>query len=216
LQECIVHSERLQLHAEHAVYLPEHATLLIADAHFGKALAFRRLGVPVPSGTTAANLATLDALIERTRATQLIFLGDLFHSAVALNSNVLTELVAWRARHARLGVTLVEGNHDAAALRKRSLPTELAMQHVAEPFLQGTLALCHEPQTHATHYVLAGHIHPSIRVQGRRDSARLPCFWFGAHCGVLPAFGEFTGSYTVQPAVGDQVFVVAGERVLRA
>jgi len=31
---------------------------------------------------------------------------------------------------------------------------------------------------------------------------------------VLPAFGEFTGTYTVQPTSGDRVFVVADDRVI--
>ena len=34
--------------------------LLVADMHIGKALAFRRLGVPVPHGTTAETLARLE------------------------------------------------------------------------------------------------------------------------------------------------------------
>jgi hypothetical protein len=38
---------------------------------------------------------------------------------------------------------------------------------------------------------------------------RLPCFHFGAHCGVLPAFGDFTGMHVVRPEAGDRVFVVA-------
>jgi uncharacterized protein len=31
---------------------------------------------------------------------------------------------------------------------------------------------------------------------------------------VLPAFGEFTGTYTVQPKSGDRVFVVAENQVI--
>jgi uncharacterized protein len=208
----------LELHAEHAVYLPEQRSLLVADVHLGKAVAYRRLGVPVPRGTTAANLAELSSLLERTQAQQLVFLGDLFHSGAALQSGVLDELLAWRhawlMRRPALQMRLVEGNHDTAALRSNALPAALALQHVAEPFLLGNFALCHLPQRSATHYVLAGHIHPSIALRGRRDSARLACFWFGAHCGVLPAFGQFTGSYSVQPERGDQVFVVADEQVL--
>ena len=46
----------LWLLAEKAVYWPEQQALLIADIHFGKAAAYRRLGQPVPHGTTDANL----------------------------------------------------------------------------------------------------------------------------------------------------------------
>jgi metallophosphoesterase superfamily enzyme len=63
--------------------------------------------------------------------------------------------------------------------------------------------------------VLAGHVHPAVRVGGRgRDRLRLPCFWFGPRVGVLPAFGAFTGTHTITPAPGDRVFAVADDRVL--
>ncbi|RZJ01022.1 MAG: DEAD/DEAH box helicase, partial [Haliea sp.] len=39
------------LHPSGAAFLPADETLLIADAHFGKAVSFRQLGVPVPRGT---------------------------------------------------------------------------------------------------------------------------------------------------------------------
>jgi metallophosphoesterase superfamily enzyme len=51
----------LWLLADRALYWPERRWLCVADAHFGKAAAFRALGQPVPRGTTANNLARLDA-----------------------------------------------------------------------------------------------------------------------------------------------------------
>jgi metallophosphoesterase superfamily enzyme len=64
-------------------------------------------------------------------------------------------------------------------------------------------------------YALAGHIHPAVRLTERGgQSLRLPCFWFGARVGVLPAFGAFTGSARVRPRAGDQVFVVADGEVI--
>ena len=49
--EINVASERLWLLPDRAAYWPRTKTLLIADAHLGKAAAFRRAGIPVPSGT---------------------------------------------------------------------------------------------------------------------------------------------------------------------
>ena len=38
----------------------------------------------------------------------------------------------------------------------------------------------------AAGYVIAGHIHPGVRLRGAaREHARLPCFWFGAGGAVL-------------------------------
>jgi DNA ligase-associated metallophosphoesterase len=200
---------------QRALYIEEYQALLIADAHLGKAASFRRLGVPVPRGTTQVNLSIIDGLIETTQARRLIFLGDLFHNEVALRSRVAQQWQQWRARHAALAVTLVEGNHDAKALRAGPLPAAFGIEVVDEPHALGPLALCHLPQRVDGAYALAGHIHPSVRLQGKAaDALRLPCFWFGAQAAVLPAFGEFTGSHVVRPEPGDRVFVVADDRVL--
>ena len=59
---------RLQLLPDRAAYLPEHGTLLIADARIGKAVSFCKLGLPVPAGTTAETLRRLSALVQATGA----------------------------------------------------------------------------------------------------------------------------------------------------
>ena len=56
------------LDADRSLFLPASQTLIVADVHWGKAAAFRALGVPVPHGTTKAGLATLDAALRRTEA----------------------------------------------------------------------------------------------------------------------------------------------------
>jgi metallophosphoesterase superfamily enzyme len=48
--------------------LPEYRTLLVADAHFGKTVSFRKLGVPVPRGTTTETLNGLAALVRDASA----------------------------------------------------------------------------------------------------------------------------------------------------
>lgn len=209
-----LHGISAQIHPEKAIYLKDYKALLIADAHFGKALSFRRQGVPVPHGTTQANLATLSRLLRTTGAERLLVLGDLLHDAAALQPRVLQQWQQWRAQHAGLQITLVEGNHDAKALRAGPLPAAFGIDVVSEPHALGPFALCHVPQAVPGSYALAGHVHPGFRLQGRGDdSLRLPCFWFGVDGAVLPAFGEFTGSHEVQPQPGDRVFVVAEGRV---
>ena len=71
---------RLQLLPQRAAFDPDRSLLLIADAHIGKAVSFRRLGVPVPHGTTGEALARLDELLAATGARHLVFLGDFLHS----------------------------------------------------------------------------------------------------------------------------------------
>lgn len=205
----------LSLLPERAAWLAEAGLLLVADAHFGKGASFRRLGVPVPRGTTHANLARLDALVGRlTGVRELVFLGDFLHAASGRAPATLQALRAWRQRHARLAVTLVRGNHDDHA---GDPPAELEMQVVDEPWLHAGLALCHDPATaRPPHcYALAGHLHPAARLGRGFDALRLPCFHARADAVlVLPAFGEFTGGALVRPAAGDRLYLVAGHQVL--
>ena len=49
-----------------AVWWPEARSLFVADVHFGKAASFRHAGQPVPTGTTADNIARLDVLLTTT------------------------------------------------------------------------------------------------------------------------------------------------------
>src|SRR3569832_1854565 len=68
------------LHPSGAAFLPSHSTLLIADAHFGKAVSFRKLGVPVPSGTTSETLAAVDEALRDTGAQSIVIFGEFLHS----------------------------------------------------------------------------------------------------------------------------------------
>jgi DNA ligase-associated metallophosphoesterase len=208
------------LHPSGAAYLSSHQTLLIADVHFGKAVSFRKLGVPVPSGTTAETLATISAAVRDTGAKRIVFLGDFLHSKRSHAAGTLASLDAWRKENAALDLTLVRGNHDD---RAGDPPAQLGMRIVDEPLPLGPFALCHHPKPVAGAYVMAGHWHPCISVGGRRafDRLRLPCFWFGDDSGalpefavgVLPAFGSFTGMHRIEPRAGDRIFPVADDAV---
>jgi DNA ligase-associated metallophosphoesterase len=209
------------LHPSGALLLPAHGTLLVADAHFGKAVSYRKLGVPVPEATTSATLHGLTKAIAETGARNVVFLGDFLHSARSHGRETLQALAEWRDLHAHIGLTLVRGNHDE---RAGDPPSTLGIEVVDEPLRQGAFALCHHPRPVQGAYVLAGHWHPCVSVRGRgHDHLRLPCFWFGddtgqapAHAvGVLPAFGSFTGMHAIERREGDRTFAIA-DNVVRA
>jgi DNA ligase-associated metallophosphoesterase len=207
-----VGGERLELLPQKAAFIARTRTLLIADAHFGKAVSFRKLGVPVPRGTTSANLALLAALVAQQQARRIVFLGDFLHSERSHAASTLGALARWRAEHASLDLVLVRGNHDD---RAGDPPASLGFEGVDEPFVEGGLVLCHHPRAHAGGYVLAGHLHPCVSLGGRAHvHLRLPCFHFGAAVGVLPAFGDFTGMVPVRPAPGDRLYAIADAEVV--
>jgi uncharacterized protein len=202
----------LRLLAQRALFLPEHGLLLVADAHIGKAVSFRRLGVPVPGGTTSETLARLDEAVEASGARHVVFLGDLLHSARSRAPSTWAAVGAWRTRRSGLELTLIRGNHDS---RAGDPPAEWRVRCIDGPLMLGGLALAHHPDPVPDAYVLAGHIHPAAVVGGRRahDSLRLPCFHFGAQVGVLPAFGAFTGMHVLPRGPADRVYVIAGDAV---
>jgi DNA ligase-associated metallophosphoesterase len=209
--ETEVAGARLALLPQRAAYLPEAGCLLVADAHIGKAASFRALGVPVPRGTTTQTLQRLSEAVALSAARRIVFLGDLLHSAQARAPATLQALAQWRDAHAGLELLLVRGNHDA---RAGDPPDALGVQVVDEPLRLGGLALCHHPQELAGAYVLAGHVHPCVVLGGRaRERLRLPCFLFGPHNGLLPAFGAFTGMHALRPRPGERLFVVGDGEV---
>lgn len=196
----------LWLLAEKAIYWPEREVLLIADAHFGKAAAYRKLGQPVPHGTTASNLQVIDRIMGRYPTRHLIFLGDFLHAPGSHSAGTLGALAAWRTEVADLRITLIRGNHDK---RAGDPPSELRFDVVTEPLEMGPFALQHEPDAHPTLHVLAGHIHPVYRLHGRgRQSLRLPCYLLGGKVSLLPAFGAFTGGFNMNNDADQRVYVV--------
>jgi metallophosphoesterase superfamily enzyme len=65
-------------------------------------------------------------------------------------------------------MTLVRGNHDS---RAGDPPAQAQIVVVDEPWPIGPFATCHHPQSHPTHFVLAGHDHPVTAAPGRRFHA---------------------------------------------
>lgn len=210
--EVTIAGEALALYAERAAYWPRTRTLLVADVHWGKAAAFRAASIPVPRGTTTESLTRLDALLSVTGARRLVVLGDLFHAREGRSPETLRAVETWRDRRASLEVILVRGNHDRHA---GDPPPELNICVADEALHEPPFVFTHHPEPRAEGYVVAGHLHPGVRLGGAGGlHARVPCFWFGRACAVLPAFGSFTGLAPISPEREDLVFALAGDEVI--
>jgi DNA ligase-associated metallophosphoesterase len=214
LVECSVAGEKLVLLPERAVFWPARKMVFVADFHLGKAASFRSAGIPLPSGTTTENVERLGRAIDKTGATSVVFLGDFLHSAQGRAASTFGRFAAWRAQRAKVDITIVRGNHDRKA---GDPPAEWSVRCIEAGERVGPYVLNHEPgAARGGGYALAGHIHPAVRLSACGEKPlRLPCFWFGARYGVLPAFGAFTGNAEVLPRRGDQVFVIAEQEVLQ-
>jgi DNA ligase-associated metallophosphoesterase len=204
--------EHIVLLGERVAFWERARTLLVADAHFGKAAAFRAAGVPVPRGTTTGSLERLDSSLARTGATRIVFLGDFLHAREGREAETTRVVGEWRSRNAAIDMVLVRGNHD---LRAGDPGPEIDIRCVDGPLVEPPFVFTHKPAVSDEGYVICGHVHPGARLTGpAREHTWLPCFWVRSSMTVLPAFGEFTGLGDVDVVSGDRVFVVAGESVL--
>lgn len=85
---------------------------------------------------------------------------------------------------------------------------------VSEWTLSGFL-LTHDPKEREDYYTICGHIHPAILLEGAgRQFLKLPCFFRTPNKIILPAFGEFTGNYVMEPKEEDSVYVITKEDVV--
>jgi len=202
---------QVRLMPERAVFEPASGTLFVADVHLGKAAVFRARGIPVPHGTSGETLGRLAAAVARSGATRLVVLGDFLHAKESQSASTLAALAAWRDAHPHLDCAVVEGNHDRHA---GQVQAAFGFHTLDGPWVSGALRGVHDPAEASVPglWTLAGHVHPVVRLRGRHDTLRVPCFWLNDHVLTLPAFGAFTGGF--EPSLGDvdQVFVV-GDRV---
>jgi DNA ligase-associated metallophosphoesterase len=207
-----VAGEQVVLLAERALWWPARRWLVVADVHLGKGATFRAAGIPIPRGSTSDDLARLDRALARTSATSLVILGDLFHARVGREApGTLAQVGGWRSRWPELDMLLVRGNHDLGA---GDPPSELGVRCVDEPCGASPFAFRHHPEPIDAGYVLAGHVHPTVRLAGHGGlRERLPAFVFGQRVGLLPAFGSFTGGAAVEPGPEDRTYVIADDEV---
>lgn len=189
-------------------------TLFVADPHFGKASLFRQRGLPMPSGSTAADLARLDSILQTLRPARLVFLGDLLHGPESNDDETLSPLAEFRARHDAIEMIVVEGNHDRAAGRWQA---EIGMKLVRPGTIDAGIELRHEPADEPKSPAIAGHLHPGVRLDDFDGSGvTVPCFVCDEKQLILPAFGRLTGAMRMEFVARRRLFACAAGRVIEA
>ncbi len=205
-------NQTLHLLPQKAIFWEEEKLLFLADVHLGKVNHFRKAGIAIPTAAIYENIKVLSGLVNDFQPETICLLGDLFHS----DKNSEWELfVTWRESLADINFELIRGNHDiiAAAHYKRA---DIKVYPVCVE--KGPFLFTHEPIENcpSDKYPFAGHIHPGVRLSGAgRQSLILPCFYFSKKQGVMPAFGQFTGTAQIKPKKNDSVFVVAEGKVVK-
>ncbi len=201
-------SEKVLLLPGRAMFWPKRRVLFVADLHWGKREAFVVEGVPLPDGVLRDDLSRLENLIQAHSVERVVVLGDLIHNRAGITEAVVEQVAAFRARGPEMW--LIRGNHD------RHLPRLPACWRIEEHLdrCEPPFVYTHVPRDDPGGYVLAGHVHPALRLRTRGDGLRVPCFHIGPSFAVLPAFSAFTGGAVVTPKPGERAFAIAGDRVI--
>ena len=208
-----VAQQKLQLLPQKAIYWQQQKTLLVADLHIGKSAHFRKHGIPVPVQVATSNLDNLSKVLNSYDIERVIILGDLFHSKMNQEWDAFVE---WRKNYTEIEVSLVIGNHDI--LKKEKYHSGII--NVFQKLSIGPFLLTHDiekikSKEQINTYILSGHIHPAVRLHNSgRQKVTLPCFYFGKNYGILPAFGQFTGTHIIKPKSNDRTFIIAEKQVL--
>lgn len=191
------------LHPYKAMYWEAERMLIVSDLHLGKIHHFRNAGIFLPRHASMDNYERLSSILMEFEPKTLLLLGDLFHSRYNHDWKFFSDL---RQTFGHIQFELVMGNHDIldqTLFEKNEVI--FSEEKCAGPYL-----FTHIPREEAVAYNIAGHIHPGVRLVGDgRQSLRLPCFYFGKHQAILPAFGAFTGTHLVFPQPNEQVVVIS-------
>ena len=198
---------KMVLHPSGALYWPENKTALLADVHLGKAGHFRKNGIAVPRKIEGVFYQKMQQLQNDLPIRRILFLGDLFHSD---KNNEWFLFSAW-VKQQQLELILIEGNHDIIPRQQFQALGITTVPHWEEEGLYFT----HYPEERESLFVICGHVHPGIRLNGKgKQQLKLPCFFYSSKQFILPAFGAFTGLHLLQPTPTDRVFVLTSKEVL--
>lgn len=184
---------------------------MISDPHFGKAAHFRKSGIPVPEDIHNDDLSNILYLIQYYNPERMIFLGDIFHSSYNSSWEVFRSFFVEKIE---IQPELVIGNHDIMEEERYDF-----MRMHGSRLDMGPFTLSHEPVSipGESKYNICGHVHPAIRVKGPiRHSLRVPCFYFGEHQGIMPAFGGFTGTHLLKKRSDKEMFFAVADQLVIA
>jgi DNA ligase-associated metallophosphoesterase len=203
-----INQQTFIMHCSGALFWKEKEILLISDVHFGKVSHFRKFGAAVPLQAITKNFELLNEMLAFFNPKQLFFLGDLFHSSLNQEWLLFKDWVASLS----IKITLIKGNHDIIAdVNYTALGIECIDELRLEDFF-----FTHHPKEKKGFFNFSGHIHPAIRLKGLgRQSLNLPCFFKSSNQLILPAFGTFTGTFTLTPTAENEVFAITKDAIFR-
>lgn len=199
----------LHLHCHRYVYWENRRTLILSDLHLGKPGHFRKNGISVPMQVFEDDLHRLGAAIQLHQPEKILVIGDLFHSSHNAEHDMFLQ---WREQNPT-PILLVPGNHDVLT---EEWYNRAGISIAAERWKEGPFTFVHDhDEDYSTdQFVFSGHVHPGVTLYGNaRQRVHLPCFYFGRTFALLPAFGRFTGSVSVEMEKEASVFAITENEI---
>ena len=205
------------------MFWEEERALIVSDLHFGKTGHFRKSGIAIPPSVYKEDLQRLIIQIQYFQPSELIIVGDMFHS----HANKELELfLKWRSDLAGIHIRLVRGNHD---ILKDEWYEHAGIDLSSQTLSRNDFHFVHDISDQLEHrngfikniseertYFFSGHIHPGIRLNGMgKQSLCFPCFYFGKKYAVLPAFSRFTGVAMIYPDAEEEVFAIVNQELIQ-
>ena len=204
-----------------AAFLPKTSTVVCSDIHLGKAATFRHAGMPIPEGSAQHDLQRLTGIVQRCRARRLLITGDLFHARSGCTEHVLDEFSAF-CEQVSLShdtrIVLVLGNHEQS-LGNKFRPHKIGIKRCEKEIIEPPFRFIHDHQSHfdaqPDYFTIAGHVHPTVTIKGTSgDRLTCRCFVTTGTTLLLPAFGSFTGGYTIRPSNLTRIWLAQIDGVL--
>jgi DNA ligase-associated metallophosphoesterase len=208
----LLQDELFELLPEKALYNAATRTLILADLHLGKAAHFRKNGIAIPAQSAEKDYRRLDTLIRTFQPQEVIFLGDLFHSAHNSEWPLFADVIG---NYSNVSFMLIMGNHD---ILHEKYYMETGFTVVKDQLERNYIIYSHQPLAHVPDDMLniAGHIHPGYTLVGKGlQHIRLSCFYHYENSFILPAFGSLTGLYIMQPSAKAKVYLVLKDKVIK-
>lgn len=211
LKEVEIDGNKWLLSSNRVLFWEQQNALLLADAHLGKTGHFRKEGIGIPQDVYQKDLHRLFDCIHFFQTKHVWIIGDLFHSH---GNKELDLFLKWRKDFKKIEFHLVKGNHD---ILPKQWYEDANIQLHAKEVVIGNIELTHDPKDYVDpeKYSLSGHVHPGVLIKGLgRQKLRFPCFYFGQKQGLLPAFGEFTGLFTIETESNDKCFAIVNHELI--
>ena len=173
-----------------ALYWEAEDTLLVADLHFEKGVAYAALGMLLPPYDTRSTLSRLGKLLAKLNPARVVALGDSFHRSEGADNLVADDLALLLKLQTGRDWYWICGNHDP------HLPASIGGTVCGTLSISG-VTLRHEPSEAGSGREIVGHLHPVARISRRGTVVRRRCFVTDGNRLVMPAFGAYAGGLNV-------------------